>query len=271
VPFQNHKHAFSDLESQYTKQIELLIDRINKGFLSLLKETMRDEGVDEAIVRQIKINGFKELFERFKKLSDKFRNPKYQELTFSKMRVLFENADKRIEKVIDKAFKDAKRKTPVLKLKEPSLALKVHISENVKLISGIVEAQVDLLQSAVIKSMRRGFDREVIEKEVIKQFDKGKSYARFVSQDQLAKAHAAINEERQRACGIPGYIGVVFKDSKTRKSHIEAYDGKYIPWDKPPVLNFKLDDPKTKRPNEAMHTGHDYGCRCGARPAFGPE
>ena len=270
MPFQNRKHAFSDLESQYTKQIELLIDRINKDFLALLKETMRDEGVDEAIVRQVKINGFKDLFERFKKLSDKFRNPKYQESTFNKMRVLFENADKRIKKVIDKAFKDSRRETPILKLKEPSPALKTHIFENVKLISGIVDAQVDLLQSAVIKSMRRGFDPEVIEQEVIKQFDRGKSYARFVSQDQLAKAHAAINEERQRDCGIPGYIGSVFKDGKQRASHVEAYDNKFILWDKPPVLNFKLDDPMTKRQNEALHVGKDYQCRCGAIPAW-PE
>ena len=265
-----HRPPYDDLESQYTKQIEILITQINKAFISELKKTMREEGVDEAIVRQVKINGFKELLERFKKLSDKFRNPRYQESTFNKMRVLFENADKRIKKVIDKAFKDAKRETPVLKLKKPSAALKVAVGENIELISGIVNAQVDLLQNAVFKSMRRGFDLEIIEQEVLKQADKGLAYAKFVSRDQLAKAHASMNEERQRGCGIPGYIGSVFKDGKQRASHVEAYDNKFILWDKPPVLNFKLDDPMTKRQNEALHVGKDYQCRCGAIPAW-PE
>jgi len=258
----------NDLESQYTNQIEILINQINKAFIAELKKTMSDEGVDEAIIRQVKLNAFKDIYEKFKKLSDKFRSEYYSNKVIKQMEIIFENADKRVKKMIAKTFKDSKREIPILKLKTPSEALKNSVSENIDLIKTIVDKQVTDLQAAVFKSLRRGFDPEIIETEVLKQCDNGLEYAKFVSRDQLAKAHAAINEERQRSAGIDGYIWIVTNDSKARKSHREHHN-KFYTWDKPPLINFALDN--QKRAPENLHPGEDYQCRCIGLPAFSHE
>jgi len=262
------KTPYADLESQYTQQIEILFTLINKEFIAELKKAMETEGIDAEIIRAVKLNAFSDVYKKFKKISDKFKDLSYYRFktTIMKMAILFENADKRVKKMIVKTFNEARREIPVLKLKEPSQALRGSIQRNIELIHNITKEHVDNLQTAVLHSMRRGFDPKVIQEEVLKQADKGLSYAKFVSRDQLAKAHADINEERQRSVGIPGYIWIDTNDGKTRKSH-KAHHMKFYRWDDPPVINFALDG-DMKRAPERLHPGEDYQCRCNAQPAF---
>ena len=231
---------------------------------------MKDEGIDDDIIRAIKINAFPDILKKVMALAKRFKSSVYRNSVIDKMAILFENVDKRSKRMIAKIFKEKNIDVPVLKLQKPSAQLVEHIKNNVDLIKSVTDEHVDELTKVVFRAARNGFSPEFVKDEVLKQGKVGLAHAKFISRDQLAKASAAINEERQKDSGIPGYIWIVTNDSHTRNSH-RFHHNKFYSWDNPPVIDFTLDDPNTKRLPENLNPGEDYSCRCIAMPAFGPE
>ena len=81
------------------------------------------------------------------------------------------------------------------------------MKSNTDLITTITKKQSELLSVTVQKAVRGATDFNQIVEQVMKQADKGKSYAQFVARDQAAKAYAAISEERQRKPASPTSSG----------------------------------------------------------------
>jgi SPP1 gp7 family putative phage head morphogenesis protein len=178
------------------------------------------------------------------------------------MQAVFERVDSAIVKDLKKTYDRRKFTVPkVLFKKTPGLA--AAIAENVDLIKAIVAKQADLLEKAVADALRKGSDFKTIQEAVMAQSDKGVAYAKFVAADQVAKAYAAINRERQASAGIPGYIWSATNDAKTRPTH-RLPSGRFFLWNQ----TMPNDTRPRDKSGKILHPGEDYRCRCGAIPAF---
>jgi SPP1 gp7 family putative phage head morphogenesis protein len=78
---------------------------------------------------------------------------------------------------------------------------------------------------------------------------------KFIARDQVAKANAALVQQRQTLLGVDQYIWSTSKDERVRDSH-KSKEGKKYSWDSPPA--------------DTGHPGEDYQCRCVAIPIL-PE
>lgn len=254
-----------DLETQYSVIFAKFVSAIGKEYLALLREAMAEEGYNDPARR----NGMnmKNFSDRIAEIRKKMKGKKLFKNIFSAMESVFTTIDRRAVKGIEKAYQ--LRKFPFSReavLANVPSGLKDAIAENVELIKGIVDKQSQLLERAVLEAVKGGSSYKAVQKAVEAQTDKGKSYAKFVAADQVAKAYGAINQQRQETAGIPGYIWQSMNDSKTRHTHRRP-SGKFFLWGKTMPNDTRPRDKNGK----ILNPGEDYRCRCEAIPAFDPS
>jgi SPP1 gp7 family putative phage head morphogenesis protein len=247
-----------DLETEYSALFEKFIQNLTRQYLAEVSEIMVEE---RSNMRQNKFS-MTSFADRLKKMRESIqKKPAYKNI-FKAMESVFESVDNRVIRGIKQAY--SRREFPIPEvLRSKSANLKQAISENVELISGIVGKQSELLEKAVLTAVMKGSDYNTIKRAVMKQSQKGEAYAKFVAADQVAKAQAAINTERQAAAGIPGYIWDSMNDAKTRHTHRLPH-GRFFLWNKTMPNDLRPRDKNGK----ILNPGEDYYCRCGAIPAF---
>lgn len=231
----------------------------------LLREVMAEEGYNDP--RRRNDMNLKSFAARIAEIKKRMVSKKLFKNIFTAMESVFKTVDKRVVRSIEKTYE--KRKFPfareAVEANIPA-GLKDAIAENVDLIKGIVDKQSDLLGQAVLEAVKGGSSYKVIQKAVEAQTDRGKSYAKFVAADQVAKAYADINKQRQEVAGIPGYIWQAMNDAKTRHTHRRP-SGKFFLWGK----TMPNDTRPRDKAGKILNPGEDYRCRCEAIPAFDPS
>lgn len=266
-----------DLESSYSSLIGQYVDLISREYLKLLRQALIESGIKPESyktndLREYKRNGV--VLDRIIELKNKVIAPIIKKRMLAAMERVLYGLHDRVVKNIEKSYrtraKALKREIledeiPTMALNADSQKLKEAIQNNVNLIQAITEKHNENLEKSVRLAIESGSSFETIIDEVQSQSTKGRSYAEFVARDQAAKAYASINEEKQKNAGFDGYIWIDTNDGKTRNSHREHH-GEFNTWDKPPLINFALDN--QKRTPEHLHPGEDYQCRCIALPAF---
>lgn len=228
----------------------------------LLKETDSTTVTNAARVNAF---DFRKFTGSLKAIKKKIFKSKAFEDVFKNMTNVFDRIDKKVKKTITKQYKKKKFDIPEQALKASSQQLKDAAELNVALISSIADKHSENLENAVMSAVKGGSNFETVIAEVEKQSTKGRAYAENIARDQVAKTYAAINEERAKATGFPGYEWASTNDGKTRPTHA-ALDDTFHLWAEPPLIKGE-----GKQPDRNLHPGEDYNCRCIAVPAFQPE
>lgn len=268
------KPTDDDLETLYAEMFGRLMDALNAQFIKLLREmlagefrvidTRKNAGADGSHPPKFSFEQFRrKVFE----INSKIDRTKVFKNIFKSMESVFNRVDEKVKKSISYQFKKEGQPIPTLTLKSPSEALKVAVKANTDLITTITKKQSELLAVTVQKAVRGATDFNQIVEQVMKQADKGKSYAEFVARDQAAKAYAAISEERQKKAGFPNFEWVCVnipptpakKKGEVRPDHWE-HNGKVYSWAKPP----------TNAKGQPITPGVEVNCRCKAKGTFRP-
>jgi SPP1 gp7 family putative phage head morphogenesis protein len=124
--------------------------------------------------------------------------------------------------------------------------------ENVRLITSVVDDQIDEVQELVREAARTGRRVEDLADDIEARFGVSQSRARLIARDQVLKANSAMTQTRMTAVGIMRYRWSTSRDERVRPMHREL-EGQIFRWDDPPVTNPKGDK---------NHPGEDYQCRC---------
>ena len=241
---------------------------LNKEYVRLLREILSEPEIKDRInwadymVHKQNRFSYQGMLKKLEKLRGKIDREKIFKGVFESMAGVFARIDKGITKDIKKIFKSSNQPIPEVVLSAPSQVLEDVIKLNVELIKAIELQQVENLENVIKNAVQNGNNIDAIMKEVQKQSDRGLNYAQFVAEDQVAKAHAGINEERQKAVGFDEYEWVAtnapvgFELGNVRPTHA-ALDGTIQRWDQPPLVG-----------DRNLHPGEDYRCRCIAVPVF---
>lgn len=265
------QHRFNQekdiLETQYSEMFGDFMDAFNKEWMKLLRQIVAENDT----VNNSRRNAFDmaDFTKKVKDIKKKLPFSKIFRNIFTAMESVFNRVDTNVTKSIKQEFDKNEFKMPEMFLKTKPAALKESIETNIALIGGIVDKQSDLLEETVKQAVLGGSNFTLVQDEVFKQVkdqaDKGKDYAVFVARDQVAKAYADINEERQKTAGFPGFIWICVNQPPTpqrrkgevRPTHWELRN-KYYAWNALPVINGK-----------SVKPGSDYQCRCRAKGSFG--
>lgn len=136
--------------------------------------------------------------------------------------------------------------------------------------------QVGLIRSIPLDAARRvhhlatealatsGRAKEIAE-EIMRSGDVARSHANLIARTEVGRASGAFTEARALHIESPGYIWRTVGDNDVRNvdgnpvgSH-RLLDGKFIPWDKPPVASTN---------GKRAHAGCIYNCRCYMEPVI---
>lgn len=125
-----------------------------------------------------------------------------------------------------------------------------------RLIKDIPIQQAERIANLVTQAQTTGMRVETLQKRLQAEEGIAKRRAELIARDQVLKANAKLNEDRQKEVGVERYIWSAGADDRVRPMHRDL-DGKTFRWDDPPITN-----PQGDR----NHPGQDYQCRCGAIP-----
>lgn len=261
-----------DLESAYSATIQKFIASINKAYMVELRRVLRERDTMNALYADAFRRNeslYQTMLKKLRGIRDKIFSKYLYAQTLKNMNNVMLQATKNVERTIQKKFEKKNFPIPPLELQANSDELKKAIKRNVELVQMIAKKQSQALEDKVLEAITSGgSDPNIIIEEVKSQIDNGEAYAKFVAQDQLTKAHGAINQEAQQRAGFPGYIWRTTGDNRVRgktnpqpgKANHYALKDRYFKWDTPPDIG----DGRT------LHPGEDYLCRCYAEPAFDP-
>lgn len=126
------------------------------------------------------------------------------------------------------------------------------VSENVSLIKSVNERYFSSLRDEVQKAFETGEHPETFAQRLADRDGVALSDARRIARDQIGKLNAQVNQDRQEALGVTGYIWRGAMDNRERDEHRDR-EGKHFEWDDPP---------------EDGHPGEPIMCRCTAEPDF---
>lgn len=124
---------------------------------------------------------------------------------------------------------------------------------NVDLIKTIGERYHDRVRQDVLEAFRVGMRPEELAGRLVDLDGIAESDARRIARDQIGKLNGQLNEERQKALGVTGYVWRTSNDNRVRDEHRDR-EGKHYEWSDPP---------------EDGHPGEPIQCRCTAEPDFG--
>lgn len=88
-----------------------------------------------------------------------------------------------------------------------------------------------------------------------------RSRANTIARTEVSRASTLFTQARALNLGSEGYTWRTSEDGDVRKDH-EELNGKFIYWDKPPIVN--------KKTGRRAHAGCDINCRCYPEPSI-PE
>ena len=146
-----------------------------------------------------------------------------------------------------------------------SLILKSKIEENTNLIVSQPQEYFKSISNSVFEGVTQGLRASEIEKNIRKATRSLDKRIKLIARDQVNKANAALNEERQKELGVTEYRWSNSGDRRVRgksnpgglypnsKYDHWAREGKIYSWDDPPPDG---------------HPGQPYGCRCVAQPVI---
>lgn len=253
-------YSSNDLEREYGAMFEKLLRYITRLYIREFMPKPEDEKRENAI------DWFGGNFsEQLKQIRERVKNNVNLKKTISAMKTVFENADKKVIRILKTQATKQKVILPEIAFR-PSQALQNAIKENAALISTIADKHKELIEQAVHRAVAGGANYLEIIEEIKAQTDKSIAYARFVAADQLAKTYGAINMERQLRAGVKGYIWIAKNDRKTRPTHRQAAN-RFYEWDKE-----YPNDPRPRDKNgKILHPSQDYRCRCIALPSWGED
>ena len=258
----------------YKENLEREYQRTTNAYMALLKETLTKylpqikstlqeanfdstEGIRKdannlpSSIRKI----FKEMNVELERKTDKF-------LLSSKL----ERLANLTRKLSIREWKRVVSKTIGIDLTEDNLlgdfykrALKEWTETNVNLIKSIPHNSLGDMEDIVLNGFKGGKTVKSIMQDIQHTYGVGRSKARFLARDQMAKLNADISQMQQMDAGVEEYIWSSSGDGRVRDRHKEL-DGKKFKWSEPPIV-----DKKTGR---RAHPGQDYQCRCVALPVF---
>lgn len=126
------------------------------------------------------------------------------------------------------------------------------VRENVGLIKTVPERYFEGVQEVVKQAFTEGWSTDRLTAAVAERGQVADSNARRIARDQVGKLNAQVNQDRQEALGVTGYIWRGVLDQRERDEHTDR-EGKHFDWDDPP---------------EDGHPGEPVQCRCSAEPDF---
>lgn len=139
---------------------------------------------------------------------------------------------------------------------EPAMKdrLEAFADGNVALIKSVPDRYFGELKTQVVTGLRQGQRAEDLAKTIADRYGVAESRAQLIARDQIGKLNGELNQARQQALGIEGYVWRTAEDERVRPEH-EDRDGEQFDWTDPP---------------EDGHPGFPINCRCIAEPNLAP-
>jgi SPP1 gp7 family putative phage head morphogenesis protein len=126
------------------------------------------------------------------------------------------------------------------------------VQDNVGLIKSVGDRYFDSLRAEVARAFESGEHPETFAQRLADRDGVALSDARRIARDQIGKLNAKVNQDRQEAMGVTGYVWRGAMDNRERDEHRDR-EGKHFDWDDPPADG---------------HPGEPIMCRCTAEPDF---
>lgn len=125
-------------------------------------------------------------------------------------------------------------------------------AKNADLIVTVPERYFDRIRAEVQEAFESGMHPSTLAERLVEINDMSENDAQRIARDQIGKLNGQLNEERQTAMGVTGYIWRGAMDNRERDEHMDR-EGQHFEWDDPP---------------EDGHPGEPIQCRCWAEPDF---
>lgn len=126
------------------------------------------------------------------------------------------------------------------------------VDRNVELIKTVPERYFDRLREDVEEAFAEGRSVDELAEDFADRYDMAEDDARRIARDQIGKLNGQVNQDRQEALGVTGYVWRTMRDQRVRDEHAER-EGQSFSWDDPP---------------EDGHPGEAVQCRCYSEPDF---
>lgn len=136
--------------------------------------------------------------------------------------------------------------------REPALAPRIEkfAAENVSLISTMATDTFAQVERVAVAALYDGDRAESLREDLVERFDVSESRAKLIARDQIGKLNGELNQIRQQALGIGGYVWRTMGDDRVRDEHA-ALEGERFAWDESPAEG---------------PPGFPINCRCYAEP-----
>lgn len=139
---------------------------------------------------------------------------------------------------------------------EPKLAPRIEqfTARNVALIKSVPQKYFDDIEKRLLAGLSEGKRASELADELEERFGVAESDATRIANDQIGKLYGELNQVRQEALGVTGYIWRTVNDNRVREEHADR-EGEHFEWDDPPAED-AYDG----------HPGTPINCRCWAEP-----
>jgi uncharacterized protein with gpF-like domain len=208
-------HPRADIEAEYHRRLNALIEEMHASLLYWLKAAYRAQGLAQ--------DGPAESINRVMLRLAKRWMRRFDDAAPDIARYFATEARDRTDDAMRKALKKAGftvrfQITPAVRnVFEASLA------ENVGLIRSIAQEHLADVQGAVMRSVVRGGDLATLADDLAKRYDITRNRAAFIARDQNAKATAVITAARQVEIGVKECRWVHSSGGRhPRASHVKA-------------------------------------------------
>lgn len=269
--FRGHDVLISKYVPAFPAGIEREYERISRGYMRLLKESIEEEipALKEQIMKERgtwREDGINDVFEVMEAVLNRIQETFIAKDRGYGLRRKLESLANLTRKLTIKEWKKAVGKTLGINLLDDyylgefyGTMLDKWVNDNVSLVSSIPAETLGDMRKVVKDGFLNGKSTTKIMKEIQNRYKVSKSRASLIARDQIGKLNADVTEAQQRDAGIEEYIWCDCGDGRVRPSH-KKLNGKRFRWDDPPVV-----DEKTGR---RCHPGKDYQCRCRPKPVF---
>lgn len=126
------------------------------------------------------------------------------------------------------------------------------VAWNLDLVKSVQRRYFDRLADDVEEAFEKGIHPYDLIERFAEDYDITESEAERIARDQIGKLNAQVNQARQEAMGLEGYIWRTMNDQRVRDEHSDR-EGQSFTWDNPP---------------EDGAPGEPIQCRCFAEPDF---
>lgn len=139
------------------------------------------------------------------------------------------------------------------------VAMRNKLAETVELITSMPLKAAERVQRLTVSAVLQGKRAKDLQEEIARSGRVSMAHALTIARTEVSRSAALLTRERALAIGSPGYFWRTVGDSDVRDSH-RALEGKFIPWNKPPVVD--------RKSGRRAHAGEDINDRCWAEPVL---